>query len=122
MSYEDGDTTDSISAQWISFAQQAPLGGPCLPAESGPHADEGGGILSGMYPQGCTTIEDSRIPGRAGGLVTGSRVGSGNTYSETMPTNVITDLADQRGVASAGSQGSKRTTGMHARRKAWASV
>jgi hypothetical protein len=71
MSYEETLTIDSIADQWIMFAQQAALGahtyiledGPCLPAESGPHADEGGEILSGMFAQGCTGIEESRICG-----------------------------------------------------------
>jgi hypothetical protein len=42
---------------------------------SGPHADEGGEILAGMYAQSCISIEDSHIgerSRRAGGLDTGS--------------------------------------------------
>jgi hypothetical protein len=53
--------------------------GPWLIVVSGPHADEGGEILEGMYAQGCTSIEDSRIrarSGRAGGLDIGSGVES----------------------------------------------
>jgi hypothetical protein len=76
------------------FAQQAALGahtyiledGPCLPTESGPHADEGGEILSGLYAQSCTRIEDSRLRGRsgmAGSLVTGSGTGS-TAYGSVM--------------------------------------
>jgi hypothetical protein len=87
MSYEEALATDPIIASWISFAQNAALGshtyiledGPRLIAVSGPHADEGGGILEGMHPQGCISIENSRIrgrSGRAGGLDRGSGVGS----------------------------------------------
>jgi hypothetical protein len=87
MSYEEALATNPIVASWISW----PI------AASGPHADEGGEILDGMYAQGCTIIEDSRIrgrSGRAGGPDTGfgGRVNvfrSGNIYSETIPTNVI---------------------------------
>jgi hypothetical protein len=72
MSSEEAFTADFIAAQWIYFAQQVGLGAhmyifedePCLAAESGPHADEGGKILSGICALGCTTIEDSRIRGR----------------------------------------------------------
>jgi hypothetical protein len=45
----------------------------------GPHAEEGGEILTGMYAQGCTTIEDSCIrgqSGRPGGIDAVSGVGS----------------------------------------------
>jgi hypothetical protein len=87
MTYDEALATDSIAAQWISYSRNAALGshtyilkdGPCVPAESGPHAEEGGDILSGMYAQGCATIEDSRIcrqSGRRGGLDTVSGVGS----------------------------------------------
>jgi hypothetical protein len=87
MSYEEALATDPIVASWISFAQNAALGShtyiledrPWLIAVSGPHADEGGKILEGMYAQGWTNIEDSRIRGRsgmAGGLDTGSGVES----------------------------------------------
>jgi hypothetical protein len=87
MSYEEALATDPIVASWISFAQNAALGsqiyiledGPWLIAVSGSHADEGGEILEGMYAQGCTSIEDSRIRGRsgmAGGPDTGSGVAS----------------------------------------------
>jgi hypothetical protein len=86
MTYEEELATDPIVASWISFAQNGALGShtyiledrPWLLAVSGPYADEGGEILEGMYAQGCTSIEDSRIrgrSGRAGGLDTGSRVG-----------------------------------------------
>jgi hypothetical protein len=79
-----------------SFAQNAAPGshtdiledGPWLIAVSGPHTDEGGEILEGMYAQGCTTIEDSRIrggSGRAGGLDTGSGVESASS-ALAMPT------------------------------------
>jgi hypothetical protein len=53
--------------------------GPELPKSSGPHAEEGGEVLEGMYAQGCTTIEESRIgvgKRRAGGLDTASWSGS----------------------------------------------
>jgi hypothetical protein len=58
--------------QWVSE----------LLAVSGPHADEGGEILEGMYAQGCTSNEDSLISGRsgrAGGLDTGSGPGSASS-------------------------------------------
>jgi hypothetical protein len=50
--------------QWIQFAKNAALGahtyivedGPELPKSSGPHAEEGGEVLEGMYAQGRTTI------------------------------------------------------------------
>jgi hypothetical protein len=85
-SYEEALATDRIVASWISFAQNAALGahtyiledGSWLIAVYGPHADEGGEVLEGMYAQGCTSIEDSRIrgrSGRAGGVDTGSGAG-----------------------------------------------
>jgi hypothetical protein len=61
MSYEEALATNPIVASWISFAQNAALGSHTYIAVSGPHADEGGEILEGMYAQGCTNIEDSRI-------------------------------------------------------------
>jgi hypothetical protein len=87
MSYEEAIAIDPIVASWISFAQKAALGshayiledGPWLIAVSGPHADEGGKILEGMYAQGCTSIQDSRRRGRsrrAGRLDSGSGVES----------------------------------------------
>jgi hypothetical protein len=87
MSYEEALAIDPIEASWISFGQTAALGShtyiledePWLIAVSGPHADEGGEILEGMYAQGCTSIEDSRIRGGSGmarGLYTGSGVES----------------------------------------------
>jgi hypothetical protein len=93
MSYEEALATDPIAASWISFAQNAALGshtyiledGPRLLAVPGQHADEGGEILEGMYAQGCTSIEDSRIRGRSGregGLDTGSGVGSTSSALE----------------------------------------
>jgi hypothetical protein len=86
MSYEEALATVPIVASWISFAQNTALGshtyiledGPWLIAVSGTHADEGGEILEGIYAQGFTSIEDSRIrgrSGRAGGLDTGSGEG-----------------------------------------------
>jgi hypothetical protein len=47
---------------------------------SGPHAEEGGEVLEGMYAQGCTTIEESRVrgrSGRAGGQVSTAEIRSG---------------------------------------------
>jgi hypothetical protein len=35
--------------------------GPELPKSSGPHAEVGGEVLEGMYVQGCTSIEESRL-------------------------------------------------------------
>jgi hypothetical protein len=80
--------TDPIVAKWILFAQNAALDsntyifedGPELSKSSRPHGDEGGEVLEGMYRQGCTTIEESRIrgqPGRAGGQVSASETRSG---------------------------------------------
>jgi hypothetical protein len=78
----------SAVAQWISFAQNAALGfhpyiledGPELPKIPGPHKEEGGEVLEGMYAYSCTSIEESRIsgqPGMAGGQVAVSMVRSG---------------------------------------------
>jgi hypothetical protein len=63
--------------------------GPWLLAVSGPHADEGGEILEGVYAQDCTSIEDSRIRGRsamAGSRDTGSGVGPASTQRQYLPT------------------------------------
>jgi hypothetical protein len=78
VSHEEALAESPIVASWISFAQNAALGaytyiledGPELPKSSGSHAEERGEILEGMYTQGCTMIEESRIradSGRAGG-------------------------------------------------------
>jgi hypothetical protein len=125
LSYEEALATDPIGASWISFAQNAALGshtyiledGPWLRAVSGPHADEGGEILEGMYAQGCTSIEDSRIHGRSGRRPRyrfGCRVNvfcSGKVYSETMPTKVITYYAISEGVTVQGIKDPRGTTG-----------
>jgi hypothetical protein len=66
-SCEEGLATDPIVASWISFAQNPALGphtyiledGPWLIAVSGPHADEGGEILEGMYTHKAAQV--SRI-------------------------------------------------------------
>jgi hypothetical protein len=53
--------------------------GAKLPKSSGTHAEERSEILTGMYAQGSTSIEDSRIrveTGREGGRDTVSVVGS----------------------------------------------
>jgi hypothetical protein len=60
MSYEEALAADVIAAQWISFAHHAALSahayiledGPELPKRSGPYAEEGGEVLTGMYAQG----------------------------------------------------------------------
>jgi hypothetical protein len=73
-SHEEALGTDPIVASWIQFAQNAAVGahtcilddGPEIPKSLGPHTEEGGEALEGMYAQGCTTIEDSRIRGRSG--------------------------------------------------------
>jgi hypothetical protein len=93
-------STDPIVASWISSAQNVGLGshtyiledGPWLLAVSGPRADEGGEILEEMYAQGYThtwKIWKVRRPRyRFGGRV--NVFCSGNVWSETIPTNVIT--------------------------------
>jgi hypothetical protein len=100
------------------FRENAALGsrtyivedGPYLPTESGPHAKEGGEILSGMYAQVCTRVEDSRLrggSGRTGGLDTVSGAGSKasalaiSTRSQYLPTRLF--IARPRGAVSAGS-------------------
>jgi hypothetical protein len=63
-----------ILPSWIQFAENAAVGshtyiledGPELAKSSGPHAEDRGEILEGMYAQGWMTIEDSRIPGESG--------------------------------------------------------
>jgi hypothetical protein len=79
----------------------AALDGPWLLAVSGPHADEGGEILEGMYAQGCIRMHKCRgfthtwkiWKGRRPRYRFGGRVNvfcSGNVYTETIRTNVIT--------------------------------
>jgi hypothetical protein len=73
-SHEEALGTDPIVASWIQFAQNAALDahtyvledGPELPKRLGPHVEEGGEILEGMYAQGCATIEESRMRGQSG--------------------------------------------------------
>jgi hypothetical protein len=46
--------------------------GPTLPEAPGTHEYEGGEVLEGMYAEGCTSLEESRIHGqlrRAGGQI-----------------------------------------------------
>jgi hypothetical protein len=65
---------DSAVGKWIQLAQTAALGfhpyiledGPEIPTVGGPHAEEGGEILEGMYAEGCTSIEDSRLHAQSG--------------------------------------------------------
>jgi hypothetical protein len=61
-SHEEALVIDSNMASWIQFAQNAALDahtyiledGPELPKSSGPHPDEGGEVLEGMYAQDYT--------------------------------------------------------------------
>jgi hypothetical protein len=84
--------------KWIQLAQVAALGshlyiledGPELPKVAGSHADPGGEVLEGMYAEGRTSADQSRIRGQSGSA--GSPGGA----------NVITCLSAQRSMASAG--------------------
>jgi hypothetical protein len=51
--------------------------GPEVPKVSGPHAEQGGETLEGMYADGCSSPRDSRIVERAG-YSTGSPFPSDN--------------------------------------------
>jgi hypothetical protein len=48
--------------------------GPELSKVPGPHAEEGNEIFKGMYTQGCSSLCDSEISGREGGLDTVSGI------------------------------------------------
>jgi hypothetical protein len=70
---EEGLKIDSTGAQWISFAQNPALvthpyaleDGSELPKVTGPHAEEGGGVLEGVYADVCTSLENARTSGRS---------------------------------------------------------
>jgi hypothetical protein len=76
--YEKAIQVDPVVGKWTRLAQRAAAGshpyviedGPELPKIPGPHTDEGGEVLEGMYTDGCTSLRDTRIiSGRAGGQV-----------------------------------------------------
>jgi hypothetical protein len=99
-SHEEARATDQIVAQWGQFTQNAALGahtyiledGTELPKSLGPHAEEGGEVLEGMYAQGRTTIEESRIRGRSGrawGQVSAAETGSGPTGTVSKDPRIV---------------------------------
>jgi hypothetical protein len=71
---EEALSVDHSGAKWIQLAQAAALGsdlyiledGSEFPKVSGAHADPGGGLLEGMYTEGCASIEQSGIHSRSG--------------------------------------------------------
>jgi hypothetical protein len=73
LSYDEARQLDSSVDSLMVLAQNAGLGahnliledGPILHKESGPHAEEGDEIPEGMYTQGCSSLGDSMIVGRA---------------------------------------------------------
>jgi hypothetical protein len=58
--------------------------GPELPTVSDPHAEAGGDVLDGMCAEGYSSLRDSRIRGREGGLdtVSGAQPGSAGIFSK----------------------------------------
>jgi hypothetical protein len=78
LSYDETSQLDPRVDRWMVLAQNAALishplileDGPVLAKESGPNAEPDSEILEDMYAQGCTSVENARIVGRAGGLDT----------------------------------------------------
>jgi hypothetical protein len=100
------------------YDREALEDGPRFLAVCGPHAEEGGEIIEGMYAQGFTHTWKIWKGRRARyRLVGGANVFcSGNVYSETMPTNVITYQAISEIVTLQGVKDPRGTTGIHATR------
>jgi hypothetical protein len=72
--YDEAHRSIPGLGQWIKLAENAALlahayileDGSILPKEQLPHAQKGGNVLEGMYAQGCTTLDQAMIKGRAG--------------------------------------------------------
>jgi hypothetical protein len=75
LSREDARQNEPIVNSWMVLAQKAALGAHTLICEDGPvvrkeqsaHAEKGGEILEGRCAHGCTSVQESRISGRAEG-------------------------------------------------------
>jgi hypothetical protein len=60
------DQNAALSAHTLTLEDS-----PELPKVAGPHAEEGGEVLKGIFAEDCSSLHDSRIhQGRAGGLGT----------------------------------------------------
>jgi hypothetical protein len=86
--YEEALEVELNVGKWIHLAQTAALGShpatledrPEIPKVSGPHVEEGREVRWGMYADGCTSLEQSKISarsGRAGGRVLAAETRSG---------------------------------------------